>query len=418
MRVSNYAIKNNLLSQIQTNYTKSEKAQNQLNSGKKMQAPSDSPIDSINAIYGRIRDNQIKQYTQNSDNLKGALEIAHTSLESSNQMVHRIRELAVQAANGTYSEADRKNMATEVEQILRQLIAETNAKYKDSYLFSGSNGDLKPFEVAYEKDPNSNMDFVRSVRLQTTKDVKEVNIDQGNVLNVDLSANSLFWSHSNVVISRQDSSNYISDRDQTLSINGRELTVSQGDDLNAVIAQINNTVPGVRAEIQAMPDGTNVFALRSTSPEKIEMLDLKGGSVLQDLGMILGGLQGQDPSNNLHPNTISVNGSSFEAIISFRDALLRNDLDKIGSLHLGAIDEIQDHLLSSQSKISAMVYRLDENQKRLDTEKVSNTNLLSKAEDVDTVEASINFNQLMNIHRISLMTGAKINQTTLMDYLR
>ena len=46
------------------------------------------------------------------------------------------------------------------------------------------------------------------------------------------------------------------------------------------------------------------------------------------------------------------------------------------------------------------------------------TEKLSQNEDMDMATASINFNQLANVHRVALMTASKMVQPTLMDYIR
>lgn len=61
---------------------------------------------------------------QASDNAKDGislLQIADGALDESQQMIHRIKELAVKAANGTNTDADRQAMQDEIDQLVSEI---------------------------------------------------------------------------------------------------------------------------------------------------------------------------------------------------------------------------------------------------------------------------------------------------------
>lgn len=55
---------------------------------------------------------------------------------------------------------------------------------------------------------------------------------------------------------------------------------------------------------------------------------------------------------------------------------------------------------------------------RLVDKKYSVTDLLSTTEDLDVAEATIDLNTQKSIHELSLSVGAKLLQSTLVDYLK
>ena len=47
-------------------------------------------------------------------------------------ILQKVRELAVQAANGIYSKENRENMAVEVDELLKELVTTANSRYQDN----------------------------------------------------------------------------------------------------------------------------------------------------------------------------------------------------------------------------------------------------------------------------------------------
>ncbi len=93
---------------------------------------------------------QIRGLTQASDNAEdgiSAVQTAEGALTEVHDMLQRMNELAVQAANGTNSETDRSYIQDEVDQILTEIdrVAETT-KFNEIYLLKG-NADKSTSEV-------------------------------------------------------------------------------------------------------------------------------------------------------------------------------------------------------------------------------------------------------------------------------
>ncbi|MBB4632846.1 flagellar hook-associated protein FlgL [Sphingosinicella soli] len=120
----------------------------QIASGKRVLDPADDPLGSsrIADLQRSIDNNQ--QFIRNMDTVTTQLSLADSAAESmSNQMV-RAKELAIQAANGTLTDTDRKNISTELGQILDQMLSLSNTRdASGNYLFSGAAVSTAPFAV-------------------------------------------------------------------------------------------------------------------------------------------------------------------------------------------------------------------------------------------------------------------------------
>lgn len=86
-----------------------------------------------------------------------------------------------------------------------------------------------------------------------------------------------------------------------------------------------------------------------------------------------------------------------------------------------SITELQDGLndiLSVRAEVGAKMNRLEMTEKKLKTQVNNVKELLSYNEDVDMGEISMEISMAENVYISSLMTGAKIIQPTLMEFLR
>ena len=70
------------------------------------------------------------------------------SLRQANDIMQRVRELAVQGANGIYTQDDLRNMGAEVNELLKELVSIANQTGPDgTQLFAGDKAFTLPFHV-------------------------------------------------------------------------------------------------------------------------------------------------------------------------------------------------------------------------------------------------------------------------------
>lgn len=100
-----------------------------------------------------------------------------------------------------------------------------------------------------------------------------------------------------------------------------------------------------------------------------------------------------------------------------KNALDNGDTDIINK-SIKRLDNSINNLLSVRAEIGAKMNRLELTEKRLDSETVTFTKLLSENEDADMAEVIMNLKMEENVYRASLSAGAKVIQPTLIDFLR
>ncbi len=96
---------------------------------------------------------QIRGLTQASLNAQdgiSAVQTAEGALNEVQDMLQRMNELAVKAANGTQAENDRNYIQNEIDQLVTEIDrVSTTTKFNESYLLKGVNADKTPAKLTY-----------------------------------------------------------------------------------------------------------------------------------------------------------------------------------------------------------------------------------------------------------------------------
>jgi flagellar hook-associated protein 3 FlgL len=152
-RVGNNQLVRNILFNIKNQMSEQEKLFEQISSNKKLLAPSSDPIAISRSLSTRDHLQRNEEY---DDIIKiGNIwsNISSTALDSAIETWTRINEIAVSAADGTKTAADRMTMAEELEQLLQHYVQVANTTNGHRFIFGGSTTDTPPFEA--EKDSNT-----------------------------------------------------------------------------------------------------------------------------------------------------------------------------------------------------------------------------------------------------------------------
>jgi flagellar hook-associated protein 3 FlgL len=134
------------LNDLQQSMNRLNTTQQQLSSGKKINQPSDDPYGTSQAIGLNGQLSSLDDYTNNITDGTAWTQQATTSLGDIDSMVQRVRELVVQASNGTYTQSDLNASASEVNQLIDAIKQEANASYNGQYVFSGTSTSTAPYQ--------------------------------------------------------------------------------------------------------------------------------------------------------------------------------------------------------------------------------------------------------------------------------
>lgn len=138
MRVTQSMLSGNMLRNLSTSYNKMGQIQNQINTGKKVNRPSDDPVVAMKGIGYRTALDKVEQFQRNIGEVNSWLNSSDDSLDKVGSALQRANELAVQAANGTTTPEDKLKIQAEMDQLREHIQNLANSKVGEKYIFSGT----------------------------------------------------------------------------------------------------------------------------------------------------------------------------------------------------------------------------------------------------------------------------------------
>ena len=107
------------------------KANNQLGSQNRIHQLRDDPVAAGHLVRYQSYLGRVKNFEKNATTLTEQFSIREGYMNNSLEIMQRVRELAVTGANGIYTNEDMKNMAGEVDELLKELVQNANAVSSD-----------------------------------------------------------------------------------------------------------------------------------------------------------------------------------------------------------------------------------------------------------------------------------------------
>lgn len=145
MRITDAMLTSASLADIQRSQARAFDAQEQVSSGKRINHASDDADGAARAVRLRGELAGIARQSQNADAATSWLSATESSLGEVSSILQRVRELTVQAGNGTLSPSDRKAIADEVDQLTESVRDQANTTLDGRYLFSGAQTTTRPY---------------------------------------------------------------------------------------------------------------------------------------------------------------------------------------------------------------------------------------------------------------------------------
>lgn len=147
MRITQRAVALTSLQGLNRNLDAVGKLQQQLTSGRLINAPSDSPTGTNRAMQTRAELSSVTQEARNISDGQNWLEQTDSTLQNMINMTRKVRDLTVQGLNtGTGSDASRQALTTEVASLREGLLTLANTNVQGRPLFGG----VTPGQKAYD----------------------------------------------------------------------------------------------------------------------------------------------------------------------------------------------------------------------------------------------------------------------------
>ncbi len=167
------------LDAMETHSQKLLQIQEQLSTGKRVNRPSDDPaaVSKLHKLNHAIK--TINQFVENGRYAKSQLELEDTVLNDATSVLQRARELTIQMMNDTYSPADRKATAQEIDQLIKHFVGLANTRNPEKeLLFAGHASNISG---AFVPDP-ANPGFYKYQGAQSGQRFVQIGFDNDNYI--------------------------------------------------------------------------------------------------------------------------------------------------------------------------------------------------------------------------------------------
>jgi flagellar hook-associated protein 3 FlgL len=411
------------ISQMGLTQDRLSKAQMQLTTGKELLKPSDAPEQSVNINRLKSAIDRQKSYLDTIRTVQDKMRQQETAADKASDVITRLKELTVQAANDTYSPQDRKLIDIEVRELRDQLLSLANTQdVNGNYIFSGA----RTAKAAFGVDINGRAFYQgdQTVNPGSVGDQRNVQINRAGTNPFGMVVRTITGDHSSPAMPQKsllgnftDTKTNISDQDFTLTIttgNGAKTVTIPATDSSPqdIVDAINNQLAnGVKATLYPSTDGNayqilltgqtggaHDFSVSSTASAGLDLTTLQ---------------QASDAVGN--ENRVGI--GFFEVIESLSAALQNNDAKGIQRA-VGEVGSLQDNMTESIARIGASMNTLDSQQSLAEEAQLRLEKMRSDVEDVDYQAAITKMNKDMLALQAGQSAFAQIAKMTLWDYVR
>ena len=236
MKISTSQLFDNSVNQMNRQQSKIAEMQAKLASGKQIVKPSDDSEKS--AVIQRLQTAIDRQsvYERSLDTAENRLASEESALMSSERILQRIRQLAVQSNTDTLSVDDKEILANEITSLREELLSLANTQDANgNYVFAGSNVQAKAFDV------NADGDII----YQGDKTQTSVDISDQRRLVLNRAGDEVFASVDRVVDGDTQNISFF----KVIDDFAQALAIDDEDALNLGLEEISSITEGMGASI-------------------------------------------------------------------------------------------------------------------------------------------------------------------------
>lgn len=191
MRITDVMMMNNMVSNIQLDQQQLAKLQQQASSGVRLGVPSDDPVaaEQVLRLKGLLQNTD--QYSKNITSGNAWLSQSDSAMNEMSNVLIRVKELAVQMANGSYDATNRSDAANEVKQLKSQLVQLGNSQVGGQYIFGGYVSNTPPFDTTLINNPSDPLNGSPAGTYTGTDDAIQMEVGQGAYVPINCSGGKL-----------------------------------------------------------------------------------------------------------------------------------------------------------------------------------------------------------------------------------
>jgi flagellar hook-associated protein 3 FlgL len=185
MTISTVTFQQDALYDIDSIESQVSQTQNQLSTGLTLQNAADNPVamSEVNDLNVELSASQ--QYVTNGNSASSSLQLEEQALTNATNVLQSAQSLATQANDGSLSNTDRQDIATQLTQLLQQLVSVANSTDSNgNYLFAGTASGTQPFAQSGSSVTYSGGDNVNQVEIASNQFVSQGDTGSSVFMNI------------------------------------------------------------------------------------------------------------------------------------------------------------------------------------------------------------------------------------------
>lgn len=438
-----------------------EDLRNQAATGKKLIRPSDDPAAIRPVLSARSQMRATDRFISSLSTAGDRLSNQDAYLDQAENLMVSAKEIAINALNGSMSQADLDTLADEVGYIKTEMLSVANAQVGGQYIFGGYQEDTQPFTqngdvVNYAGDSN----------------IKRLEASSGEYVQTNMPGNELFLGQTDLdgdgvmATTGQDVFSMLTDLERAIRgesgqvYNGNQVLPTSALGYADGLTNLDDTGTPYSAETPIALDGGGNPIVDNTTGETIALVTSDGNPInLQPL-MKEDGTQMSIADYNLkfdpdvttdfagnalapaaqdEPMYLHANGdvpefdSSGEPVITYDDdgaaplatvSLLNTDgspiqLNQVPELEnmLENLESGADQIRSKRGLMGNNAARLDSSKMHLEGVRVDLEQILSRYEDVDILDVITEITQAETAFKGALKVTGQVSKLSILDFM-
>ena len=396
MRLSTSNTYSNALDSLVDRQARLAGTQEQMSTGKRVNRASDDPAAaarSERALSAERRTVATQRAVDASDN---AMTLTESALADSVTLLQSAREALVAAGNSTYTDAERKGVANQLQDLRDQLFAVANrTDGAGAHLFGGQGSNQAPF-----------VDVPGGVQFQGSSGQVQAATNDALPLTLDGQGTWMQARTGNGVF-------------ETRALTSTGTAVI---DSGKVVDPSALTGSTYSLQFAVTGGATTYSVLKDGLPTAQTNLAFTPGQAIQVDGMsaTITGAPANGDNFELAPSTanLSVFGALDKAIADLKTpGRSGSRIAQSNAANLTSVDSVLGQVISARSQVGAVMNRVDSVTDRLSSLKLSSQTERSNAEDLDMTQAISDFSNQQTGYDAALKAYSMVQRLSLFNYL-
>ena len=405
-----------------------QKLQGKVSTGKNILKSSDDPVAAVELSAAKEQKNILDRFKRNIDSAQRRLDLADGTMQQAINVMTRISELAIQAANDTNGVPERIAIRTEVEQLANVMLEIANTRdAQGQSLFAGYHTNSQAFiknvdgTFTYKGDRGKHtLQISESMNVATSIDGGTAfeTVDTGagrksvfdiitNIVNTIGNADALSGQGSERAMAAldfkvpRDPQNWSFTLQGGIGSSNVNITVSEGN-YNDVVSKINalTATTGVKASLD---NDTGRITLTDTTSRTIKISNIE--------------IEGEDFSTGEVKSYIDFNTLEGSGAV-VGSARRLTDTDQLIASSVMDVKKATDHLSLQRAFLGAQVNKAELQKDAIDQRIIATSERISDLGEADMAAIVTQIQSLLVNRDAAQQAYAKISQNSLFDFLK